>query len=116
MKIKVVPAFIVIAMAALIAYGFYALGCDENNKVLCIGSGVMSLFMLMATFGVDFKNPRASANIKVLSIVFFAASLISNFIFAFIGFTEPYVAYIIVNGIILLVWLLIANAIGKAKQ
>lgn len=114
MKIKVIPSVIALAMSALIAYGFYYFCKSDNQTLLSVGSGVMSFCMLLTAFGLSFQNPRASANIKVVSIVFFILALISNLIFAFVQFYSP--AYIITNGLILLVWLLVAYAVGKAKQ
>jgi len=40
--------------------------------------------------------------------------LISNLIFTFINFSVP--SYVIINGILLLVFILIAYSINKAKQ
>ena len=114
MKIKVIPAIIVVVFSALIAYGLYYLcTCDKNYLVL-IGFGVMSMCILLATFGVSFEPHRTSVNIKVTSIVFFLLALISNVVFALVPFSVP--LYVVVNGIVLLVWLLSVYGISKARQ
>lgn len=114
MKIKVIPSIIVALLCALIAYGLYILCSSDNNLLVSIGFGVMALCTLLAIFGVSFEPHRTSVNIKVTSIVFFLLALISNVIFAFVQFSVP--LYVIVNGIILLLWLLIVYGINRAGQ
>ncbi|MBO4543343.1 MAG: hypothetical protein J5725_09215 [Bacteroidales bacterium] len=46
--------------------------------------------------------------------MFFAVLLIAQLIFAFVQFSTP--AYVITNGMLLLVFLLCVYAIAKAKQ
>lgn len=69
---------------------------------------------LIITIGASFELPPTTTNIRVVSGVFFVVALISNLIFTFINFSVP--SYVITNGILLLVFILIAYSINKAKQ
>lgn len=114
MKIKVVPALIIAAISALVAYGFYFLCKSDQKELLLFGSGVITFCTLVAAFALEFKNQRATTNIKVVSILFFVIALICNSIFAFVKIADP--VYVIVNGLLLLAWLLVVYGIGRAKQ
>ena len=101
-------------MSALIAFGFGSLCKDDNKTLIYIGSGLMSLCMLFTAFGLSLPSERATANVRVLTIVFFVLALISNLIFAFVPLSSN--VYIIANGLLLLIWLLVVFSIGKANQ
>ena len=114
MKIKLIPSIIAVAICALIAYGFYSFCRGENQILLAIGACVFSLLTLGTTMAVCFQNSRTSVNVKVVSGIFFAIAMVSNLIFMFVNFSVP--AYVITNGILLLVWLLIAYVIVRASK
>lgn len=114
MKINFVQTIIAIAVSLLIAYGLYCFHDSENKILLSTGSFVVLAVTLIITIGASFELPRTTTNIRVVSGIFFAITLISNLIFLFINFSVP--SYIIINGILLLVFILIAYSINKAKQ
>ena len=60
------------------------------------------------------KRGRTSANVAVVGAVFFGIMVISNAAFAYLQFATH--SYIIINGILLLLFLLIEYLIAKAKQ
>ena len=114
MKINFVQTIISIAVSSLIAYGLYSFRYCENKILLSAGSFAFLASALVMTIGASFELPRTTTNIRVVSGIFFAIALISNLIFTFINFSVP--SYIIINGILLLVFILIAYSINKAKQ
>lgn len=114
MKINFVPTIIAITLSLLIAYGLYSFHNSENKILLSAGSFVLLSTALVMTIGASFELPRTTTNIRVVSGIFFAIALISNLIFTFINFSVP--SYVIINGIVLLVFVLIAYSINKAKQ
>ena len=114
MKINFVQTIIAIAVSLLIAYGLYSFHDSENKILLSAGSFVFLAVTLIISIGVNFELPRTTTNVKVVSGIFFAIALISNLIFTFISFTVP--SYVITNGILLLVFILIAYSINRAKQ
>ncbi len=114
MKINFVQTIIAIAVSLLIAYGLYGFSVSENKILLSAGSFVFLAATLVLTIGTSFEFPRTTTNIRVVSGIFFAVALISNLIFMFINFSIP--SYVIINGILLLVFILIAYSINKAKQ
>ena len=114
MKINFVQTIIAIVLSLLIAYGLYSFHDSENKILLSTGSFVFIATTLVLSIGISFQLPRTTINTKVISGIFFAVALISNLIFTFIKFTVP--SYVIINGILLLVFILIAYLINKSKQ
>jgi len=114
MKINFVQTIIAITVSALIGYGFYSFHNSDNKLLLTLGSFAFTLFTLIITIGISFEQSRSTSNIRVVSGIFFFVGVISNLIFSFINFSIP--SYIIVNGILLLSFALIAHSIYKAKQ
>jgi hypothetical protein len=114
MKINFVQTIIAIAVSLLIAYGLYSFHDSENKILLSAGSFVFLALTLVFSIGTSFQLPRTTTNVRVVSGIFFAVALISNLIFTFVAFSVP--SYVITNGILLLVFILIAYSINKAKQ
>lgn len=114
MKINFVQTIIAIAVSLLIAYGLYSFHDSENKILLSAGSFVFLAITLVFSIGINFQLPRTTTNVRVVSGIFFAVALISNLIFTFVAFSVP--SYVITNGILLLVFILIAYSINKAKQ
>ncbi|MDR0557165.1 MAG: hypothetical protein LBG43_04770 [Treponema sp.] len=57
----------------------------------------------------------AQGDIRALPLVFFALEIISNVLFSFGSMAKP-AAYIIANGILALVYILIAYAVSRALK
>ena len=114
MKLNFVQTIIAIAVSLLIAYGLYSFHDSENKVLLSLGSFVFLATTLVITIGVNFEQSRTTTNVRVVSGIFFVISLASNLIFSF--FTFSTLSYVITNGILLLIFVLIAYSINKAKQ
>ncbi|MCB9427057.1 MAG: hypothetical protein H6584_08555 [Flavobacteriales bacterium] len=114
MKANFVEIIIAIAVSLLIAYGLYSFHDSENKILLSVGSFVFLAVTLIFTIGTSFELPRTTTNVRVTSGIFFVIGLISNLIFTFLDFSVP--SYILINGILLLVFILIAYLVNKAKQ
>ena len=69
---------------------------------------------LIFTMSVSFESKRTTTNIRFLSGTFLALGIISNAIFTFVQFGSP--IYILINGIMLLIWLAITYFIKKADM
>lgn len=115
MKIKVIPTIIAAAISALIAYGLFSFCKTPGLESLLAIGGFISLFLTLATcLGVRFDQSRTSANIAVIGGVFFFILLVSHLFFTLTLFNKQ--IYLIINGIILLLFLLTLYGIAKAKQ
>ena len=102
-------------LATLVGYFAYNVACeDENNMVCGIGSGVCFAVTLIPTMGLQYESVRLGANIRVLSVLFFIVFAISHFCFAGFGVKMPY--YIIVNGIMLMIYLAIFYKMQSVKD
>lgn len=105
---------VAIGVSALIAYGLFNLSKGENKELVGIGTGVISLATLITAIGVSYKNGRVATNVRIVGMLFFLLGIGSNITFGLLSLSQP--AYIVANGILFLVFLLIANFIAKAKQ
>ena len=114
MKIKIVPALVSILLCALIAYGLFSIHKFDNQILLSVGGFIFCAATLFCAFGINFDLPRTTTNIRFLSIAFFFIALVNNLIFCFINFSVP--LYIILNGILLLIFILITYSIAKTKM
>jgi hypothetical protein len=114
MKINFVQTIIAVALSLLISYGLFSFHANENKVLLSIGSFVFLSVTLSMTIGATFEFPRTTTNVRVISGIFFGIALLSNLIFTFLNFLVP--TYIVVNGILLLLFILIAYSVNKAKQ
>jgi hypothetical protein len=122
MKVNIVQVFIAIAICLLIAYGFYALhgneykillNGNEHRILLSCGSFLFLVSTLITAIGIRFSQSRTTINIRVVSGIFFFIALISNIIFSLFQFSNP--TYILTNGILLFIFILIVYSISKTK-
>jgi len=115
MKINVVFLFISLAIASLVGYGFYSWNSEETFQLLiAISTGIMVFITISGIIAIQTAGGKGSVgNIRALSIVFFIIFIISNIIFSSITLISP-TSYIVINGILFLVYILIAYAINRA--
>lgn len=114
MKLKFIPALIAIVLSTLLSYGLYTFNLSENRLILSIGSFIFIVTILLILIGSNTVFPRTNTNIKATSVVFFILALVSNLIFAFIPFVV--FLYILINGILFLVYILLIYLIINEKQ
>lgn len=115
MKGNVFLIIIAILVSALSGYGFYAANSSENLVLLLsIGSAVCFAVTLIGLFGIKTEAKSGGANIKALSAIFFALFLISNLIFSFTAIKIA--PYIIINGILLLIYAVCVYGIVKSGK
>lgn len=115
MKIDFVKTIIAITISALVAYACYEI-CDYEHiqGVITIGAFLTIGIPMVLALGVSSQQERSSVMLKTLSWVFFLIEIISNGTFVFFDFSIP--VYIIINGIILLMLVLIYNSIYRTKM
>lgn len=91
-------------LAAFVGYLVYDVASGDENDMVCgIGSGICFAATLIPTLGLHYETGRLGTNIRVFSTLFFIVFAISHFCFAGFGVKMPY--YIIVNGIVLIIYL-----------
>lgn len=114
MKLNYVQTIVAIAVSVLIAYGLFSFHDSENKILLSLGSFIFLATTLIISMGVNFEQSRTTINIRVVSGIFFAIALASNLIFSFLKFSTP--SYVITNGTLFLIFVLIVHSISKVKQ
>jgi hypothetical protein len=114
MKFKTIPSLIALVISALIAFGFYHFYSGENRNLLCLGTFVLISISLIQLIGIRYRLPRTNTNIATVSGIFFVITLICNVIFSISVLSSS--LYVIVNGLLLMVYVYIVYSIQKAKQ
>ena len=114
MKIDPIFTIISLCITALIGYGFFMLNSGETTQLLiCILTSVMLFVSMTGILAIRSKGEGSVGNIRAISIIFFIIELIVNLIFSFANFQKP-TAYIIVNGLILVLFITICYSIYRA--
>jgi integral membrane sensor domain MASE1 len=113
MKISPVMLVVSFAISGLVAYGFYTANHGEASFwLITVGSGILCFTALSGILAVGFDVRGGTGNYRIVSALFLIISLISNVIFNFLSYTVA--SYIIVNGILFLLYIVIEYAIIKA--
>ena len=114
MKFNVVKTIIAIAASLLVAYAMYAWDKSDNGWILPIVAFVESAILLTCALGIKFEWLRTMANIKITSWIFFIICLIMNIIFSGRAFSVP--AFVISNGSVVLIAILLIYSLAKANK
>jgi hypothetical protein len=114
MKINWFLACIALIIAGLIAFGFYSGNLGGSYRLLItIGSGISFLITLCGILALS-SDHGGTVNIKVTSVLFFIGLLIEHIIFSFAGIRLT--PYIIITGILILLYVLICYAVMRALK
>lgn len=110
MRIDIVKSLIALAISALLAYACYEI-CDFNNLrwFITLGSFVTILIPLLLAMGITSKDKRGGLSLKFLSWIVASIEIAANAFFVFFDFSVP--VYIIINGLILVLFALIYHSI-----
>ena len=117
MKINPITLSIAFAIAALAGYGFFAANGMESDIPIAnaLGGGIALFVTLAGTIAVVTTDAKGSTmNLRVVSALFFVIMVIEQVIFCFVSFRLA--PYIIVTGLLLLIYVLIAYGIGKSMR
>ena len=115
MKVDIIRSIIAFAISALLAYACYEICNYERVQwIVAIGALFTLGTPLMLALGISSKQERSSVMLKTLSSSVFCIELLSNGIFVFFDFNVP--LYVIINGLILVVFILIYNSIYRTKM
>lgn len=102
-------------LAMLLGYLAYNVASGDENDIVCgIGSSICFAATLIPTMGIQYESGRLGTNIRVFSALFFIVFAISHFSYAGFGVKMPY--YIIVNGIMLMIYLAIFYKMQNVKD
>jgi hypothetical protein len=116
MRINPVLLIITLAISALAGYGFFAWNSGEPYQLLIAAGGGLTVFLpLGGLFALASDGQGAAGNIRALSAVFLVLEITGNIIFSIAKMAAP-TAYIIVNGILILIYVLIGYAVSRALK
>lgn len=102
------------SISLLIAYGLYSVESNTNRVMVAGGGLILCSVSLVSMIGINFDLPRTGVNVRTISGVFFALALLSSLFFSFVGLSVA--SYVVTNGIILLIFVLIVRTIYIAEQ
>ena len=116
MKLNLFPSIIAIIASALVAFGLYSWCRFEDMRLLVTIFGGVSLLLTGGTMlALSAEKPRATVNLRVASGVFAFLLLVSNAIFCAVT-TFSMALYVLINGFLLLAWIIVLYALIKAYQ
>ena len=116
MKVNPIFALIAFAISALAGYGFFAWNGGEPYQLLvAIGGGLTIFLPLAGLLALASDGHGSVGNIRALSVVFLLLEIIVNIIFSVVNMKTP-TAYIIINGILMLVYSLVGYAVSRALK
>lgn len=102
-------------LTMLLGYLAYNIASGDENDMVCgIGSVICFAATLIPTMGIQYESGRLGTNIRMFSALFFIVFAISHFCFAGFGVKMPH--YIIVNGIMLMIYLAIFYKMQSVKD
>ena len=115
MKINIIYSLIALAISALISYAFYSFYEGDNRLLITGGTFLMLTITLLMIFGLKIKNiQRTTIHIRTVSVIMFFISLIVNIVFAMTDFRAE--LYVIVCGVMMLLFLLVVYSLARTKQ
>jgi len=113
MKIDWIRTVIAVCFCALITWGLFELcRCEENRVLLtCVSAFLLTVTGVMS-LGIAFESERVTTMFRLVSQIAFWLLLIMNVIFALVTFSMP--LYLILNGMVALIYALSAQKIGRS--
>lgn len=115
MKIDWIKTLIAVLINALMVYGMYVTCSSDTLRDILIGvSAVVLTITGVFTLGVSVEGERSAIMVKIVSGIFYAVLLVVNWIFTVVEFTIP--LFIIINGILLLLYALVIVSMARTKQ
>lgn len=115
MKIDIIKTIIAILFSWLVTYGIYEYStANEVRWLLTLVSGLLLTGLSIFSIGIRLEEWRSATSFCIVSAIFWCVVLVVNVLFAFFNFNVPF--YIIVNGMILLIYLLTFNFMYKNQQ
>lgn len=115
MKLNIILTIIAALVVGLLVYWVHTvIQASDAVDIMTYGSGVCFLVTLLPIVGVEYESARLGINIRIVSILFFVAFLISQFCFA--NFASDIPLYIITNGLILVIFLLVFYKMQSIKN
>ena len=114
MKVNAFLAFISASLAGLITFGIFVANAGDAYRVLVTVGAGLSLFVTLGGMTALSSPNGGTANLRVVSGLFFAVLLITHIVFSFVTVRLP--PYVIITGILLLLYMLICYAIIRALK
>ncbi len=114
LKLNIAQFILSILINSLIGYAFFYFARGNNSILLGIVTTLVLAISGILTTAVNTENKKLSVNTKVLSSVFYFLLFIINLVFMFIKFKSA--VYLIVNGAVFLVYLILYVSVFQTKQ
>lgn len=109
MKIKWINLFISCGLTALATYGLFLINVNETYKLLCIVFGIQILANLTALIAITTDTPGIKHNINAICFIFLLIFIIIGIVFSRVSPFRTNL-FIIIQGIVSLLYLLVLNS------
>ena len=115
MKIKWINLLIGCGLTVLATYGLFLLNVNETYKLLCIVFGIQFLANIIALIAITTETPGIKHNINAICFIFMIIFITLGIVFSRISPFKTNL-FIIIQGIVSLVYLLILNSSIQALK
>ena len=115
MKFNLFLVFISIAFAGLAAFSFFITNMDAPYRIhITVGSGLSLFVTLSGMLALTLSHRGATLNVRFVSGLFVTVLLIEHIVFSFISASFP--PYIIITGVLLVLYILICYLIIRVLK
>ena len=114
MKVNKFPFLLAFLLASIIAYFFSTYHSNNDSLVIGIGAFLVLFTTVASTVSISFDYERTTTLARTVSGLFFVFFLVSQIVFTHTAFNFP--TYILVNGCLLILFLLIIFSLVKSKH
>ncbi len=115
MRIDVVKTVLAIVLSTLLAYAFYSISSYESKRLLlAIVSFVELSVLTVASLGIKLKETRTSWVLMAWTVAVCIVACAMNLVFSFFDFNIP--TFVILNGLLVIIYLLVYSCVYKAHQ
>jgi hypothetical protein len=115
MRLNIILVVISALLAALAAFGIFAVNDgDAYRYLITIGSGLSFFITLGGTLAFSTQHRGTALNVRVASLLFFVLLLAGHIVFSFTG--VRFAPYIIVTGVFVVLHFLVCYLIIKRTR
>jgi len=114
MKIHALRSLIALGIGGLLGFAFYTYSLSDTRVLLGAGGAILLALGLVLGMGAEISPPRTAVNVRLLAFLYFFLSLGIHATFVFVPVGTA--TYVIVNGIVTLLFLLLVGLLRGAKQ
>lgn len=114
MRLNAINTLFAIAISALLSYGCYSLCIHGQKEIVAVGTFILLAVITIVNFALTLPEKRTTTLIHIVASIFLTVVVVLSVIFSLIYVSTP--AYIITNGLTLIIFLMVVLGLAREKQ